>query len=393
MLRINANQIVAKLASIPKKQGFKTSISVLMAISAGLLVGFIVLLISSPGDAFQGLGIIFVGSLYAPGGTVLTGIGRLLYYATPIMLTGLSVGFAFKTGLFNIGASGQYMVGQFVAFYIGLTQGWLGIFVWPVAVLGGLLAGGIWGFIPGFFKAIFNVNEVITSIMFNYIGLYLTEMLIFGDERLFVAGYNVTTSLPSTSYTPKLGLDKLFPGSGVDAGFIIAIIVAIVIYIILNKTKFGYELKACGFNKHASKYAGINEKRNIMLAMAIAGALAGLAGAFVILAGGENMLGNTIKPDGQLSARGFTGISVALLGLSHPIGIIFSSFFIIHLEMAGQNIQALPYNSDIIRIIVAIIIYFSAFSLIFANFLAKRLQRKKDKANAPPIVGEGEGLS
>ena len=364
------------IKKISKTPGFKTFISVLLAISSGLLVGLIILIIVNPRNAFPAFGGILLGSFGDPISPWI-GFGDLLFYATPILLTGLSVGFAFKTGLFNIGASGQFMVAQYVAVLIAITTR-----NWFLAVLLGVSAGAFWGFFPGFFKATFNVNEVISSIMFNYIGMYLTNMLIKNDLRIFDVSRSETHRIPMSAFNPKLGLDVIFPGSRIDIGIVIAILVAILIYILLNKTTFGYELKAVGYNKNASKYAGINEKRSIIVSMIIAGGLAGLAGCLKILAPGANYLGNTIKPEDVIALEGFNGIPVALLGLSNPIGIIFSGLFITYLQRGGFYIQTLAML-EIINIIIAVIIYFSAFALLFRVIMARWLEkRRKQKLDA-----------
>ena len=371
------------------KVSYKIFISVILAISSGLLVGLLILLISNPSQAFPAFGGILAGSFADPISPWL-GFGDLLFYATPILLTGLSVGFAFKTGLFNIGAAGQFMVGQFVSVYIALTQTQLGVLHWPIALLGGVIAGAIWGFIPGFFKAVFNVNEVITSIMFNYIGMYLTNMLIKSNPVLYDHSRAETYRIPMSAFNPKFGLNRIFIGSRIDIGIIIAIIVAIIIYIVLNKTAFGFELKAVGYNKNASRYAGINEKRSIILSMVIAGALAGLAGSLKMLSPGANYLGQTLNAEDVIALEGFNGIPVALLGLSNPIGIIFSALFITYIQRGGFYIQT-RVPIEIINIIIAVIIYFSAFALLFrliiVRLIEKRRLRKEDLNEEAVLIG------
>jgi simple sugar transport system permease protein len=285
---IKTYNLKEKFSNIIKSESFVSLISSLISIIMGLLIGFIILLISNPTFAVQGFFSILSGGF--SGG--LKGIGDVLYFATPIILTGLSVGFAFKTGLFNIGASGQFLVGAFFAIYVGIVWTWLpsGLH-WLVALLAAILGGAIWGMIPGLLKAYFNVNEVITSIMLNYIGLYLVNMIIERSDKIFDVTKNQTKLPSSEAILPKLGLNKIFNNSPVNAGIIIAIIFAIIMYIILSKTTFGYELKACGFNRFASKFAGINEKRNIILSMVIAGALAGIGGGLLYLAGSPLIAG------------------------------------------------------------------------------------------------------
>lgn len=363
--------------NLTSKAGFKTFTSVALAIAFGLLVGFVVLFINNPGKSFQGFGGILIGAFGNPT-SPRTGIGEMLYYATPIMLTGLSVGFAFKSGMFNIGAAGQFVVGQFAAIIVAFYGQAFGPFQWIVAVLAGILVGALWGFFVGIFKAFFNVNEVITAIMFNYIGLYLVNFLVKSNSIIYNMSEAKTKQMPEESWLPTLGLGKIFPESSLDIGILIAILVAIGLYIIINKTTFGYEITAVGHNKDASRYAGINEKKSIILSMSIAGAISGLAGALNILSPGYYRIGMDYAPENILPSAGFNGIPVALLGLSNPIAIIFSALFITYLQLGGNYTQTAA-STDIIDIIVAIIIYFSAFAMLARIIIAKYF--KKGKVN------------
>ena len=305
----------------------------------------------------------------------MRGVGQVFYYATPIILTGLSVGFAFKTGVFNIGTPGQFLIGGFGAVYAGIMWEQLGPAHWAAALLASIVLGALWGLVPGILKAYFNVNVVISCIMMNYIGLYLVNWTVRSYKPLFNTLRNESKNVAATAVIPKMGLDKIFPGSSVNGGILIAIVVVIFIYVLLNKTAFGYELKAVGYNQDAGKYAGINEKRNVVVSMMIAGAIAGLAGGLLYLAG----TGKHIEVKDVLGSEGFTGISVALLGLSHPIGVLFSGLFIAYLTAGGFYLQLFEFSTEIIDIIVAVIIYFSAFALIVKTLLAKIKQNKAGK--------------
>ena len=356
------------------KKDFAPFISSLAAIVCGLIIGFIILMISNPSEAVAGFGTILTGS-FTHGSK---GVGQVLYYATPLILCGLSVGFAFKTGLFNIGGSGQFLMGALGGVVVGLLCPQLGPFQWVVALLFATLLGALWGAIPGVLKAYFNVNEVITCIMLNYISLYFVNMTVKGNKALFNVLRNESKDIPRAATLPKLGLDKIFDGSSVNSGIIIAIAVAIILYIILEKTTFGYELKACGLNKNASKYAGINENRSIVYSMIIAGAIAGLAGGIMLLSG----TGRHIEIKDVIPNEGFNGISVALLGVSSPIGIILSGLFIAYLTAGGFYLQLFHFSKEIIDIIVAVIIYFSAFALIIKKLLEKLKSRRAEKQDA-----------
>jgi len=345
------------------------ALSSIFAIIVGLLFGFIILLLSNPSQAVGGFLTILTGALTHG----MKEIGQVLYFATPIILTGLSVGFAFKTGLFNIGASGQFIVGAFAAIYVGLNFKFLGSANWVFALLAAFLAGALWALIPGLLKALCNVHEVISSIMMNYIGMYLVNFLVAGNSKLFDQLRNQSITVPKNAQIPKMGMDKFFPNSSVNGGFFIAVLFVIIIYIILNKTTFGFELKAVGFNKDASKYAGINEKRSIILSMAIAGALSGLGGGLLYLAGS----GKHIEVVDVLAAEGFAGISVALVGLSNPIGILFAALFIAYITEGGFFLQLFDFVPEIIDIIIAVIIYFSAFALIIQSIIRYKRNSKR----------------
>lgn len=340
-------------------------ISSVAAIIIGLLIGFIILLISNSSRALDGFLWIISGGLQSP-----KDIGNVLYYATPIIMTGLSVAFAFRTSLFNIGASGQFIMGAFGAVLVGVKCTFLGPFQWVVALLTSMLFGALWALLPGILKAFNNVNEVISCIMTNYIGMYLVNWLV--KSTVYHQLTNRSLPVSPQANIPSLGLDKLFPGSSANGGIVIAVLISILIYILLNKTTFGFELKACGFNRDASRYAGISEKRSIVLSMVIAGAMAGIGGGLLYLAGS----GKYISVEDVLAAEGFTGISVALLGMSHPIGTMFAGLFIAYITVGGSYMQLSGFVPEIIDIITATVIYFAAFALIMRNILQRFRFRK-----------------
>ena len=341
-----------------------------MAILLGMFVGLVILVISNPSQASNGFAAILFGGV-----SNMKNVGQVLYYATPLIMTGLSVGFASKTGLFNIGASGQFIVGAFAAVFVGVRCTFLpGAFHWIAALMAATVCGALWGMVPGVLKAFRNVNVVIGCIMMNYIGMYLTNMLI--QNTVYDQVKNQSMAVAEGANLPKGGLDKLFPGASINVGILIAIGCVILIYILLNKTIFGYELKACGMNPDASRYAGINEKRNIVLSMVIAGALSGLGGALLYLANS----GKYMQVLDVIAPEGFSGISVALLGLSNPIGILFAGLFIGYITVGGNNMQLFDFAPEVIDIIIAAIIYCGALSLLFKNTIYKFQMRKAKKA-------------
>ncbi len=332
---------------------FNSFTATLLAIVLGMLFGLVIMLCANPANAFEGFGKILTGGTRR--------MPDVLYYSIPLIMTGLSVGFAFKMGMFNIGASGQYTMGMFFAMYAGF------MFELPppvhctVCVLAGMIGGICWGLIPGIFKAYLNVNEVITSIMFNYIGMYLVDMLIQGSDVMYISSKTRTAYLPKSAQLLSFGIKA----SSLNIAFVIAIVIAVLIYIMLNKTTFGFELRATGFNADAAAYAGMNGKKNIVITMAIAGAMAGLGGAFSILAPtiiqGSSM---TYEPVNVVSQAGFTGIAVALLGNSNPIAIIFTAIFVSYIYRGGTLASLVGFKPEIIDVVIAVIIYFSAFSAV-----------------------------
>lgn len=358
-----------KLSKITKSSGFVDFIASGIAILSGLLIGLIILFITNSDQAFDGFKVILSGG-FTNG---LEGVGEVLYFATPIILTGLCVGFAFKTGLFNIGAPGQFIVGAYAAIYVGVHCTWLGKSQWFFAIIAGAIAGGVLGILPGVLKAYANVHEVISTIMMNYVGMYVVNLLV--SKTVYNSVSNESVNVAPNAVIPKCGLDKIFPYLSMNIGIIIAIIVVIIIYIVLNKTTYGYELKACGHNSHASRYAGINSKRSIISSLIISGGLAGIGGALLYLSGS----GRHIQVVEVLAPEGFNGIPVALLGLSNPFGILIAGIFIAHLTVGGINLQAYDFVPQIIDIIIAIIIYFSAFSLLFKELIKRFLKYKKNR--------------
>ncbi len=387
------------LKSFFKKEGVKKVLASLISILIGITFGAILVFIVgvskktiSLRGAWEGVRLIFAGILStgrnASGGLSWgynsVNLGDMLFRATPLIMTGLSVAVAFKTGLFNIGAPGQYLMGTMTSLSIALglamntsCPAWI---IWILAFLGAVLAGAIWGAIPGMVKALFNINEVIACIMTNWIAAnVVTWFFSESDFRNLVeagkTGYIYKTSVYGVE-TVKLGLDKMFAGSQVNGGIIIAILIAIAMYVMMNKTTFGYQLKACGANRHAAKYAGIKDKRNIILSMAISGSLASAGAALYYLAGNPEFSWSTYQ---SLPAVGFNGIPVALLALNNPIGVIFAGIFMAMLSTVGMQLTNLTaYNEYITDVIIAVIVYLSAFSLLIRMWLNGKKKVKEE---------------
>ena len=399
----------------------KKVVASLLSILAGLVFGGIVVLIVgltsssiSVSGAWDGIRLIFAGILSTgrnAAGQLTWGfnsanIGNMLFRATPLIMTGLSVALANKAGLFNIGAPGQYLMGTMatLAIALGIPAGALpGFVVWLLAFLGGMLAGALWGAVPGLVKAYLNINEVLACIMTNWIAANIVTW--FFDESNFkniVEGtktgyvYRTTYGLVDGTYvdgagiaTTKLGLDKVFPGSQVNAGILVAIVMAVLVYIMISKTTFGYELKACGANRHAARYAGIHDKRNIVLSMAIAGALSAAGASLYYLSGNTEFFWSTYQ---SLPSTGFNGIPVALLALNNPIGVIFSGIFMAMLNIVGLQLTNLTaYNEYITDVIIAAIVYLSAFSLVIRMLISGRKKPRKESKKTEAAAAETKG--
>ncbi len=380
-----------------RRESGRAVLASLLCIAGGILVGFIVLLLLALftpdipiSDAFTGLAIILGGPFASgSGGDVMFMIGEMLFEATPLLLTGLSVAIAFKTGLFNIGAPGQYLMGTMTSIAIALTvksSGASAFWVWLLALLAGTLAGVIWGCIPGLFKALLGVNEVIVCIMTNWIAANLVSWF-FKDNAQFIntaggkSAYTLKTAVNGVA-TPRLGLDKIFVGSNVDIGIFLAALMALVIYIMMNKTTFGYELKACGSSREAARYAGMNAKRNIILSMAIAGGLAAMGAALFYLNGNIEFAWDTYS---RLPDTGFNGIPAALLASNNPLGVILSAVFLRYIDKGGFNLAGYTmYNEYVCDLIIAVIIYFAGF----AKLIQMLLSRKKRKEISAKKTGK-----
>lgn len=383
------------------KDGTKTVLSSFISIIIGMFVGSLIVVIVSlfndsidARSAWEGIRLIFLG-VFSTGrdaageltfGFNPTNFGDMLFRATPIILTGLSVAVAYKTGLFNIGASGQYLMGTAATLSIALgipSSAVNPTVIWVLAFFGGILAGALWGAVPGILKALLNINEVIACIMTNWIAANLVTWYFDVNKRFQnaseagKAAYVCKTTSNGVA-TSKLLLDKVFPGSQVNGCIIIAIIIAVIVYIVMNKTTFGYQLKACGANRFAAKYAGINDKRNIILSMAIAGGLAGSAAALYWLSGNTEFYWTTYQ---SLPAEGFNGIPVAFLAANNPIGVIFSGILMSMLNIAGLQIKNLTtFNEYLTDIIIAVIVYLSSFVLLIKLFIGKLLDKKNKKS-------------
>ena len=372
------------MKKILKNQAVQSLLASLLCVLLGLLLGYIVLLFINPAGAGEAIITVIKNFFYYPSkAAVMKYFGSTLVKTAPLLMCGLYVLFAYKVGLFNIGAAGQYVVGVGASLYLALALH----MPWYVCLIAAMIAGALLGAISGLLKSYCNVNEVISCIMLNWISLYGVNMLL---SRVKETTSPYTFTLSSTNpgaILPDLGMGKLFSNNPyVSIALPLAVVVTIIIWIILEKTKFGYELRATGNNKNAAKYCGMNEKRNIILTMMISGALAGLGAALLYLTGFEQWQCSQSSVPGM----GFNGIAAAFLGGLNPIGTIFSSYFIQHITNGGAYVDKSMYCAQISDLISSIIIYLCGFVAFFKYFMNSAIDKREARRAEKPAQAKSE---
>ena len=369
--------------SLLRRDSFQTLLSSLICVLGGLIVGYLVLLFIEPRGASEAIFAVMKSFFRYPGSLKLKYFGQTLVRSVPLLMCALSVLFAYKVGMFNIGVAGQYVAGACAALYAALAWN----LPWYLCLILAMAAGAVLGAAAGFLKTQCNVNVVISGIMLNWIMLYLTNLLL-GTVKSPTSPY--TKSLQGTNpgaLLPNLGMGRFFNNErSVTIAIPLAVIMAVLIWVVLNKTKFGYELKATGNNYNAARYAGMRENRNIILTMMIAGALAGMGAGLLYLTGIEEWE-TTIA---SVPAMGFNGIAVAFLGGLSPLGSILSACFIQYITFGGGNVDLQVYCSQISSLISSLIIYLCAFVAFFKFFIQARIRRNDEKKAAEAKEG-GEG--
>ena len=367
-----------------KNSAVQSLIASLLCIVLGLLLGYVVLLFINPTGAWDAIMAVIKNFWnYSRANLQLKNFGNTLVKTAPLLMCALSVLFAYKVGLFNIGVAGQYVVGTCACLYAALAWGWS----WFPCLLFSIVVGGVYGAIVGLLKAYCNVNEVISGIMLNWIGLYLTNMIL-ANVKESTSPYTLHLKTDAKqAILPTLGLDKLFSNNGnVTIAIPLSILVAVAILILLDKTKLGYELKATGNNKNAAKYAGMAEKRNIILTLVIAGAIAALGSAFLYLTDFEQWS----VTQSSVPSMGFNGIAAAFLGGLNPIGTIFASYFIQHITVGGAFVDKTMYSSQISDLISSLIIYLCGF-VLFIKYAINSGIAKSEEKQAKKQLAEKKG--
>lgn len=364
----------------------------LLCIVLGVFIGYIVLLFINPEGAGEAIVTVLKNFMtYNRAQSQLKYFGNTLVKTAPLLMCALSILFAYKVGLFNIGAAGQYVAGSCACLYAALGWGW----GWLPCMILAMVAGAAFGAIVGFLKSYCNVNEVISGIMLNWIGLYSANMILSGVKEPTSPYTYQMKSVAKQAILPSMGLDKLFNDNQyVTIAIPLSVIIAIIVWVVMEKTKFGYELKATGFNKNAAKYCGMAEKRNIILTLIIAGALAGLGGSLLYQTGYEQWQ----CTHSSVPAMGFNGIAATFLGGLNPIGTIFASYFIQHITAGGAYVDKTLYCSQISDLISSLIIYLCGFVMFLKhtmnNSIAKSEEKKKarqEKAQTPADAENGKG--
>ena len=359
--------------NIWKNNGIQSLLASLACVVLGMLLGYIVLLFINPDGAGEAVATIIKNFLtYSRPETQAKYFGNTLVKTAPLLMCALAILFAYKVGLFNIGVAGQYCAGIAVSLYAALAWHW----GWLPCMLLAMLSGAVLGTISGLLKSYCNVNEVISGIMLNWITLYLTNMLLTKvKEDTSPYTYVLQHNNPS-AVLPSLGLGRFFNNNQyVGLAIPLAVLIAIVVWVVLEKTRFGYELRATGNNKNAAKYCGMAEKRNIILTLAISGMLAAMGASMLYLSGYEQWQCSTSSVPGM----GFNGIAAAFLGGLNPIGTILASFFIQHITAGGAYVDKSMYCAQISDLISAIIIYLCGFVLLMKYAMNSAIARKEEK--------------
>lgn len=367
-----------------KRDGVQLLIASLLCVVLGLLIGYIVLLIINPAGAGEAITTVIKNFLtYKKPETQMKYFGNTLVRTAPLLMCSLSILFAYKAGLFNIGAAGQYCAGAGMALYAALA--WH--MPWWLCMIMAMLGGALLGVISGLLKSYCNVNEVISGIMLNWITLYVVNILLTNVKEAASPYTMPVAHVNGGAIIPSLGLGKLFNNNQyVTLAIPLAILIAVGIHILLEKTRLGYELKATGNNKNAAKYCGMAERRNLILTLAIGGALAGLGAAMLYLTGYEQWQCS----QSSVPAMGFNGIAAAFLGGLNPIGTILASFFIQHITIGGAYVDKTMYCAQVSDLISAIIIYLCGFVLFMKYAMNRGIARREEKAAARAAAAQTE---
>jgi simple sugar transport system permease protein len=354
---------------------FRAALPILAMLSA-LLIGAVVLLLLKV-NPLEAYGAIFAGVFGS-----MSGFTQSLVKATPLLLVGLGICIAFRASVINIGAEGQIILGALGATSWALAfNSWPGWLLVPTTLLASFLAGAAWGFIPGVLKARFRVNEILSTVMLNAIAIQLMNLLVRGP-LIDQAGVTAGTYLAQSARLPEAAwLPRLIPQSLLNAGALLAVALAFVVYLFLWRTTIGFRIRAVGLNPDASRYAGVNVAFYQALSLTLAGGLAGLAGAVEVMGVHHRLL------EGITSGYGFSGIVAALFGGLHPLGIIPASWLFGSLLVGADKMQrAVQVPSALIDMLLGLVVLF----VVGSAFISKRwtIHRAITSTNAAKIEAD-----
>ncbi|MEP6743815.1 MAG: ABC transporter permease [bacterium] len=336
----------------------------LIAVIAAFIIGGVLILIIGD-DPIVAYRLLIGSALSWP-----DGIGYTLFYATPLIFTGLAVLVALRCGLLNIGAEGQLYVAAFATASVGITLAHLSAWILlPLCFLAAIIAGGVWGAIPGVLKARFGSHEVINTIMLNFIAVALVSYFIQYHYKTPGDPIMESSEIGGGAHIARIG--KFLPGFPeripLNLAFILALVCCVLVYLFLWRTKWGYELRATGSNPTAAEYGGISIRKQIIIAMTISGSLAGMVGI-------NEVLGYRYRYyDGFSDNYGFTGIAVALLGRNHPLGVLFAALLFAILQRGGIHVDGFSQHvtKDIVQVLQGMIILFVAAEAFFRGSLGR----------------------
>jgi ABC-type uncharacterized transport system permease subunit len=335
----------------------------LLSIVIGFLVGavFLATVGISPAAAY--------GKLFSSIFSSPKNLSYSVVYATPLILTGLAVAFSFRTGVFNIGAEGQFVMGSMAACVVGICVPAPAFLLVPLCILSAAAAGALWGLIVGFLKTRWGINEVLSMIMFNWIAYYLSNYIAdlpaIKNEGNAEATRNVQDA--AMILLPESWIKKFGFCSSANWGILLAVAGCVIVWLIIEKTTLGYRLKAVGFNSNAARYGGISVNGAILTAMAISGALAGVGGAANLLG-----MGQRISIFTSQESYGFQGIIAALIGASSPLGVFFGGLFYGAIKFGGSKLNLIGAPSEVINVIMGTVVFFIAISHVFRFSIKKR---------------------
>lgn len=343
---------MSKVEKFLQSAFFRTLISIVVGFAVGAV--FLAAVQINVGAAY--------GKLFSSIFANAKSLSYSVVYATPLIILGLSVAFSFRTGVFNIGAEGQFVVGSMAACVVGILVPAPAIVLVPLCMLASAVAGAVWGMIVGILKVKWGINEVLSMIMFNWIAFYLSNYIAGLPAIKSDGNAEATKNVQEAAMIllPKSVISKLGLCNSANWGIFVAILLSIFCYVVIEKTTLGFSLKAVGSNRDAAEYAGINVNRAVLTALGISGAMGGIAGAMNLLGMGQRISIFTAQ-----ESYGFQGIIAALIGNSNPLGVFFGGLFYGAIKYGGSRLNLIGAPSEVVNVIMGTVVFFIAISHIF----------------------------